>query len=254
MIQFGLLVPLLAGGVAAAAVRHYKQQPDDAEPAEYAVLTDQNKYKKRTLSQHACRVFDDVGELHHYQQVAWYTLAFSTAASWFFSPVALISLPLLGYNGYHYCRMLLHSDPVERKTPLAIFELIGNTATLLTGRIVSASVLFLFSFGIRKWLLQAGNISNNIGLKNAINPQLANIWVLRDEAEIEITVPELRPDDIVILNPGDTITVPGTVIRGNGLVHQFSLCKHMKCVPKSVGDQVYQFTRISSGHLHIQPR
>ncbi len=252
MIQFGVLVSLLAGGMVAAAVRHYKQRPDYAEDSEYTALTDQSD-KKGTLSRHTCRVFDDVGELQHYQQVAWYALAFSTASSWFFPPVALISLPLLGYNGYHYYRMLFHSDPAERKTPLAIFELISNTATLLTGRIVPASVLFLFSFGIRKWLLQAGNISNNIGLKNAINPQLTNIWVLRDGAEIEVPVPELQPDDVMILHPGDTVTVPGTVIQGNGLVRQFSLRKYMKRVPKYTGDQVYPFTRIASGHLHIQP-
>ena len=253
MIEFGLLFPLLAGGMVGAAVRHYKQRPDYAEDLEYAALTDQRQYKKK-LSRHACRVFDDVGELHHYQQVAWYALALSAASSWFFPPVALLSLPLLGYNGYHYYRTLRHSDPAERRTPLAIFELIGITASLLTGRIVPASVLFLFSFGTRKWLLQAGNISNNIGLKNAINPRLANVWVLRDCVDIEIPMPELQPEDVVILHPGDTVTVPGKVIQGGGRVSQFSLRKYMKQVPKYIGDQVYPFTKIASGHLHIQPR
>lgn len=253
MIEFSLLMPLLVGGMLFAAVRHYKQRVDYAESAGQAALTDQRR-SRTGLSRRPCRVFDDVGELHHYQQVAWYALALSAASSWFFPPIALMSLPLLGYNGYHYYRILRHSDPAERRTPLAVFELIGITASLLTARVVPASLLFLLSFGTRKWLLQAGNISNNIGLKNAVNPYLSKVWVLRNEAEIEISVPELQPDDVVILHPGDTVTIPGTVVRGSGMVSQFSLRKYMKKVPKSIGDQVYPFTKIASGHLHIQPR
>ncbi len=252
MIQFGLLVPLLAGGMVSAAVRHYRQKADYAEDLQHMALTDQHQ-RRNKLAWRTSRVFDDVGELHHYQQVAWYVLAFAAAGSWFFPPMSLISLPLLGYNGYHYYRILRHTDSAERKTPLAVFELIGITASLLAGRVVPASLLFLFSFGTRKWLLQAGNISNNVGLKNALNPNLANIWVLREGTEIEISVPELQPDDVVILHLGDTVTVPGKVVQGSGHVRQFSLRKHMKQVPKCIGDQVYPFTRIASGHLHIQP-
>lgn len=254
MIPFSLLVSLLGGGMVGAAVRHYKQRLDDGEDSKHTALTDQSQHRKKLFRHNSCRVFDDVGELHHYQQVAWYALAFSAASSWFFPPVALISLPLLGYNGYHYYRTLRHSDPSERKTPIAIFELIGITASLLTGRLITASILFLFSFGTRKWLLQAGNISNNIGLKNAINPNLANVWVLRDGTEIEVPVPEIQPDDVLILHPGDTITLPGKVVQGRGHINQFSLRKHMKQVPKYIGDQVYPFTKIASGRLHIQPR
>jgi cation transport ATPase len=252
MIQFGLLVPLLASGVVGAAVRHYRQKAAYAEDLQQAALTDQHQ-RRSSLTWRTSRVFDDVGELHHYQQVAWYVLAFAAASSWFFPPMAMISLPLLGYNGYHYYRILRHTDRAECKTPWALFETVSIMASLLTGRVFSASILFLISFGARKWLLQAGNISNNVGLKNALNPRLANIWVLREGAEIEISVPELQPDDVVILHPGDTVTVPGKIVQGSGHVRQFSLRKHMKQVPKCIGDQVYPFTRIASGHLHIQP-
>ena len=255
MIQFGILVPLLVGGMAGAAIRHYKQRRDYADALDLLAITDQHRTKKtdKHLTHATARVFDDVGELNHYQHTAWYTLAFATAGFWFFPPVALISLPLLGYNGYHFYRTLRNSDPAERKTPIAIFEGIGVVDSVLTGRTVTAAVLFLFSFGTRKLLLQAGNISNNIGLKNAMNPQAATIWVLRDEAEIEISRAELRPDDIVILHIGDTITIPGEVIKGSASIDQFSLRKYMKRVPKQIGDKVYPFTKMHSGHLHIQP-
>ncbi len=254
MIQFGVLVPLLVSGIAGAAVRHYKQRRDYADEIDLPAITDQRQTNnKKSLSQTVARVFDDVGELHHYQRTAWYSLAFSAAGYWFFAPVALLSLPLLGYNGYHYYRTIRHSDPAEKKTPIAVFEGIGVVACLLTNRTITAAILFLFSFGTRKLLLQAGNISHNVGLKNAINPGVTHIWVLRDEAEIEISTAELEPDDIVILHAGDTVTVPGKVVKGHGSMHQFSLQKQMKRVPKQAGDHVYPFTKMHSGYLHIQP-
>ena len=253
MIQFGILVPLLMGGMAGAAIRHYKQRQDYADAIDQLAITDQTPKNKQYLAHTAARIFDDVGELHHYQSTAWYTLAIATAGTWFFPPVALLSLPLLGYNGYHYYRTLRHSDPTERKTPIALFESLGIAACLLTGRTATAAVLFLFSFGTRKLLLQAGNISNNIGLKNAMNPQTANIWVLRDDTEIEISKAELMPNDIIILHIGDTVTIPGQVVKGSANMDQFSLYKHMKRVPKQIGDKVYPFTKLHSGHLHIKP-
>lgn len=254
MIQFGIFVPLLISGMAGAAFRHYKQRRDYADIIDLPALTDERPTASRKQLLHSPpRVFDDIGEIHHYQHTAWYALAFIAAGYWFFPPVALIGLPLLGYNSYHFYQIVRHSDPATKKTPLALFEGIGIVGSLLTGRALLTSTIFLLSFGLRKLLLQAGNISNNIGLTNAINPRTANVWVLRDDAEIEITLTELQPNDIVILHAGDTIVVPGKVTQGTASISQFSLQKQMKRVPKQAGDQVFPFTKVHSGYLHVQP-
>lgn len=256
MIQIGLALPLLAIGAAGAAWRHYQQRSATQLEHNLPALPDSREDASVQLQpkpDSPIAVFDDVGELEHYQKVSWYALALAASGSWFYPPVVLVSLPLLGYNAYHFYRTKQNSDPSDQRTPLSIFEIIGVVGTLATGRAFTASLIFLASFGGRKLLLQAGNITNNIGLSRPFNPRYARVWVLRDEAELETSVGELEENDIVILHEGDTAAISGKVIKGEGTIRQFSLLKSMKFLPKQEGDKVHVFTKVESGNLYIQP-
>lgn len=251
MIQLGVL--LVAGGLASAFWREYRNsrfyRGRPGLPAPEAETQDTG------IAQHdvKVKVFDDVGELHHYQRVSWYTLALAASGSWFYPPATLVSVPLLGYNTYHFFKTVQQSDSAARKAPLTVFEAIGITGSLLTHNPLTASILLTFSFGARKLLLQAGNITNNIGFANTFNPRLAKVWILRDGTEVEASVAELREGDVVVLRAGDTVAVEGKVLEGSGTMRQFSLSKQMKLVPKQVGDRVFLFTQLGSGCLHVRP-
>ena len=250
MIHFSLLAPLALVGVAGALWREYKNRerrralslPDSA-PA---------KQLEAQTPEQTPETFDDLSELHHYQRVSWYALAFAASGTWFYPPVVLISIPLLGYNAYHFMRTLCQSDRTERRSPLAIFEMVGITATLATGRPMTASMFMLVSFGMRKLLLQAGTMAHNVGFAQAYNPRFAKVWVLRDGAEVETAVVDLEEGDIIVFHANDVIVVAGRVCDGAGTVHQYSLRKKMKSLAKKKGDRVFPFTRLESGRLYIQ--
>jgi cation transport ATPase len=250
MVPLMVLLPLAAGGVAAALWRQYKQRQHTPLPDALPYL-ETNQVAQQDANHHS-RVFDDVGELHHYQRVTWYALAFAASGAWFYPPATLVSLPLLSYNAYHFLRTLHQSDASEQKSPISIFQIISITGTLVTGRALAASVLLLFSFTTRKLLLQAGNISHHVGFAQPFNPRKLPVWVLRDGAEIETTIAGLQQTDIVVLHPGDTIALHGEVIQGHGVVHQFSLRKQIKSLPKQTGDKVFPYTQLASGCLYVQ--
>ena len=253
MIQLGLLLPLVVGGIVVAVWREYRDNKVQRLALDVPILDNGHQHNAKNLQQKTLPIYDDVGELYHYQQTSWYSLALTASGAWFYAPIAtLISIPLLGYSIYNFTSILRHSDAAERKKPLTIFEMIGLTASLATGQFLSASVLFLFSFGTRKLLLQAGNISNNIPLSHSVNPNFKRVWVLREGAELETTVSKLQSDDIIVIHQGDMIAVKGKIIQGDGVVHQFSLRKQMKSVPKTTGDKVFPFTLLKSGSLQIQ--
>lgn len=249
MVQFGVI--LVVGGAVGALWRHYYKN-HAMEPLTGLPAPDAEK-PSRLPSKQAIEVFDDVGELSHYQKVAWYTLALSAAGSWFYPPARMLSLPLLGYNAYHFVRTVRNSDKMDQKSPATLFESIGVAGSLLTGSTVTASLLFVFSFGTRKLLLHAGNITNNIGFSKPFNLRYARVWVLRDGAEIESSVADLQEGDVLVLHAGDTVALEGKVLAGNGSVRQFSLRKQMKVLSKQEGDKVYPFTLLESGSLHVSP-
>jgi cation transport ATPase len=250
MLHLGLL--LVIGGIAGVLRKHMDNKIQRLELS-VPVLDNGHQENTKHLPQKVSPIYDDVGELYHSQQVSNYTLALTAAGAWFYVPVVtLISIPLLGYSAYHFTHIIRHSNATDRKKPLVIFEAIGISASLLTGQLLSASLIFFFSFGVRKLLLQAGNISNNIPLSHSTDLNFKRVWILREGAELETTISELQTDDIIAVHPGDMVKVKGKIIQGDGILRQFSLRKQMKSVPKTVGDKVFPYTLLESGSFHIQ--
>jgi cation transport ATPase len=245
-----LLLPLIAVGAISAVWRDYRQARTVALPlALSAPSTDkQTDYLPKSQTEEA---FDDVGELYHYQRVSWYSLALAASGSWFYPPIALVSVPLLGYNAYHFTKIIKHTDAAGQKSPMTIFESIALTATLATGQVLSASLVFLFAFGSRKLLLQAGNIAD-VGFSRAIDPRFAKVWLLRGGAEIEATLSEVKEGDVIVVRGGEVLLMAGKVVEGEGVVRQYSLQKKAKSITKQIGDSVFPFTQMESGCLHVQ--
>ena len=257
MIQLALFFPLVIAGSAVAIWREYKQKKNHEvkkihlsstmSPQEFLRLEDQTEPQAHTL----INQFDDIAELSHYQRVAWYSLAFSTAGVWFYPPAALLALPLLGYNSYHFINIIKHSDSKSQTSALTVFESIGIGGTLLTGQAVLGSVVLVGSFSMRNLFLQGNNLTQ-IASNHIIRMKYASMWVLRDNIEVEIRLSELQSDDIFVLHAGDIALLEGTIIKGSGIMHQYSLRKTMKSLYKEKGDTVFPFTRLQEGYLHVQ--
>ncbi|CAA6819575.1 MAG: E1-E2 ATPase-associated domain protein [uncultured Thiotrichaceae bacterium] len=248
MIQFGII--LTAGGIACALWRDYRKKQRFNKQAALPNVTGILPSPDEASTQND--VYDDVGEVHHYQQVSWYALALTASGTWFYPPIKLISTPLLGYTTYYFFKTINKSDRGTQKSPMTIFEGVSIMGSLVLGSTMATALLLIMSFSIRKLLLQAGNISNNVGFSKPIGKHHTKVWVLRDGAEVEMLVSELQDDDQVVLHAGDTIMLHGHVIEGQAEILQFSLRKKMKMIEKNSGDQVHPFTKLASGHLLVQ--
>ena len=89
-------------------------------------------------------------------------------------------------------------------------------------------------------------------MARAFNPDINRIWVLRGEAEVEVSLSELQPADVAVLHTGDIIRTNGKVVDGEGVVKQFSLAGMLQAIPKRAGDPVFSYTEVSAGDLHVK--
>lgn len=249
MIQLTIIIPLFVSGLVGAIWREHRNQINHKQPISLPVAA--NFGEPQALPELPEKVFDDMEEINHYRHVSWYAVAFSLSGSWFFAPATLASLPLLSYNGYNFVKTLRQTDATARNSPMAIFEVIGVAGTILTGRPLLASLMFLFSFASRNLQLHIKSLSQ-VDFSNVLNPNFKKVWVLHGDAEIETPINELEADDIVVIHSGEIVLIEGTVLDGQGLVRQYSLQKKMKSVPKQRGDKVFPYTQLESGYLHIQ--
>lgn len=249
MIHLGILCFL--GGAAVAVLRSRKNAK--SIPDSLPVLS-HSTFEEGKANIHFPSVFDDVGELKHYQKVSWYSMAFTASGSLFYPPITILSSPLLGYSAFNFLRSLRNSSSHQRKSALTIFELIGVGATLYTGSLVMTSAVMLFAFGRRNLLIQAGNIANNLPPSAALRFQDKVHWVFREGVEVEVFGSQLQSSDILVYSAGDVIAIDGIIIDGEADIRQIGLNQKMKTVYKSVGDRVYPFTQLQNGSIKIEQK
>ena len=254
MIQMAIFLPLVIGGVAGALWREQNQKkkassvilsPNFPQP-----VLPSNQESSYEISQEV-NIIDDTAEILHGQRVSLMALALSGSGALVFSPFTLASIPLLSYSTYYFLITIHRSTAKRKKSALTLFELASVAGTIVTGRYLLLSSLLAFSFSIRKWALQAGNISS-IGMGKAIDPGFQKIWILRNEAEVEIDKTELQHDDIAVLHTGDIIRMNGVVVKGEGMVEQFALTGFLQVVPKQKGDPVFTYTVVVAGDLFVK--
>lgn len=253
MIQMALFLPLVIGGVASALWREQNQKKRASvvlSPYFPQPILPGDQESSNEISNEVT-IIDDTAEVLHGQRVSLMALALSGSGTLVFSPFTLASIPLLGYSTYYFLNTIHRSNAKRKKSALTVFELASVAGTILTGRYLLLSSLLAFSFSIRKWALQAGNITS-IGMAKAFDPGFQKIWVLRNETEVEVDRSELQHDDIAVLHTGDIIRMNGEVVKGEGMVEQFALTGFLQVVPKQKGDPVFTYTKVAAGDLFVK--
>lgn len=257
MIQVGVL--LVVAGVASSVWRERNKTSLNKQLQGLSVPSAKSVHEAAILpiSHHTFETtdaeeYDDVGELKHYQTVAWYTLSLAAAGALFYPPARLLSLPLLGYNSYNFWRVLQHSSKKDKKSAITLFETIGVAGSLLTGKMLMVAAVLSFSFGYRKLWLNTGNIANTLDFSAPLDPKHTQVWLLLEGVEVEATVADVEEGDVIVLHAGDTVVLEGQVISGEGVISQFGLCRQMKTISKQAGDKVYPFTELVAGELYVR--
>ena len=129
-----------------------------------------------------------------------------------------------------------HGDQVrvDRWSMDLYFESAGMILTLIT---------------LGKWLetRSKGKTSQAITRLMDLAPKTAA--VLRDGAEVEIPVEEVRVGDQVVVRPGGRIPVDGVVVEGSSSVDESALTGESLPVEKGIGDQVAAATINKSGYF-----
>ena len=77
---------------------------------------------------------------------------------------------------------------------------------------------------------------------------------LLGKKEVSVPVEELNPGDIVVVRVGDKVPVDGVVIQGSALLDQASLTGESMPVEKTLGEEVFSGTIVSSGLLEVKTR
>lgn len=125
------------------------------------------------------------------------------------------------------------------------------TGAILIGEYWEASaVTFLFMLG--SYLETKTIEKTRSAIKALLDLAPVTARVLRAGKEIELSADEVIKEDIVLVKPGEKISVDGTIVEGKAYINQSAITGESMPVNKEVDDTVFSGTIIESGYLKIR--
>jgi len=114
----------------------------------------------------------------------------------------------------------------------------------------SAVVITLVMYG--KYLEAVAKSKTSDSIKALLGLQPKSARILVNGQETEISIDQVKKDDLIIIYPGEKIPVDGTIIEGNSLVDESMLTGESLPVNKAVGDNVAGATINQYGSFKIR--
>jgi P-type Cu+ transporter len=152
--------------------------------------------------------------------------------------------------GFGPLRKVGHDTLQARITAHSLVAL-GALAALLVGEWVTALVVVLFM----KVAERIENFAASRGrraLRDLMALAPATALVERAGREVELTIPEICPGDLVVVRPGERIPVDGEVVAGHAMVDQAAITGEGLPVEVEPGSRVFAATIAHAGALRIR--
>jgi Cd2+/Zn2+-exporting ATPase len=114
----------------------------------------------------------------------------------------------------------------------------------------AATVTFIMLLGEFLEGFTVGKTRKAIASLIQLSPKTA--WVRRGEEEIQVPIEDVKPNEVVIVKPGERIPVDGKIISGCASINQSTLTGESIPVEKEAGDKVYCGTFNETGSCEIE--
>jgi Cu2+-exporting ATPase len=176
------------------------------------------------------------------------SMGFATAAI----PFPLMTLPaeitLLYSSRYVFIcayRMLKSGKiGVDLLTSLAIL------GCLASGYIFIGGLVNLIFFISMKLLIKVSDDSR--GKLTDVFSQIPKfVWMETDGVEVRIPFQGIKPEDLIIVNAGETIPVDGIIVKGMASIDQHMMTGEAAPAERSEGEKVFALTTVLSGRIVI---
>ena len=192
------------------------------------------------LMGHGCGGHSDVG-WHSWRQVA--------DPAWI--PLLLCGLPVL--------KEATEAIIVERRIRTALLISTAMVACVAIGQLFAAGeVAFIMALGEKLETLTVSRAKKGLHKLVALVPQTAHRVVTCPKCRAkgiffkDVPVGEIAPGDMVMVKPGETIPVDGTIAEGATTVDQSVMTGESLPVDKAVGDEVYSGTLNRFGAITVK--
>ena len=194
----------------------------------------------------------DLGLVGHWAHAPW--------VNWLF---LILATPVQFYTGWDYYVGSYHALR-NRTANMDVLVAMGSTVAYVYSLILllfpaagqhvyfetSAVIITLIKLGKLLEARAKGQTGEAIRRLMGLRPKTAR--VVRDGAEVDVPVEEVRVGDLVIVRPGERMPVDGVVVEGHSAVDESMLTGEPLPVDKGTGDEVIGATINKQGLLKFE--
>ncbi|MGH9894237.1 MAG: hypothetical protein ACREA0_20080, partial [bacterium] len=152
-------------------------------------------------------------EINGYLAAASMAVGLSTAGAVFYSPLSLLSVPLVLYTCRPIFRDAYKALFTEYRLRAAVLDFV-YVVGMLAMRFYVASALSSWFYLLGQKLLLNTQDHSRKRLINVFSDQPRLVWVLKDGVELEMPCEDVRVGDRVVVNAGEIVPVDGHVVEG----------------------------------------
>jgi len=139
----------------------------------------------------------------------------------------------------------------ERKLKNDLLNGLVVTGTMATGYFL-VTAIFTFVSNLGTVVVQKSKGYSEEMLKGVFDQKVSTVWLLRDGAELETPIEEVKINDVVIVHTGELIPLDGVIIKGAVTVDQHALTGESIPVEKAEGDKVLASTVVIAGYAQVE--
>jgi len=139
----------------------------------------------------------------------------------------------------------------EKELRIAVADSILILGAMVTGHYITAALSNGLFYISRKFLLKTEDVSQQ-KLINLYGIPPHNVWIVKDEVEIEIPFSSLQHENILVISAGQTILVDGTVVEGKAQIDQHVLTGESAPILVQEGNSVLASSIIVEGKIQVK--
>lgn len=196
------------------------------------------------------------------QRASAATAFFLATGGLFYTPLALISMPLTLYSSISILESAGWALYAEGRFKPSIINSILIMTTLATHHYLPAATLSWLhhSFkqmgdGIRATGEQmASEMNFEMGdlLRQASGASPETVWVLQNDVEMKLPFDEVAPGDLLVANRGEFVPVSGVITEGSARVTLVLVSQNPEPIEMGVGDQIPARAFVIEGRIVVQ--
>jgi Cd2+/Zn2+-exporting ATPase len=138
----------------------------------------------------------------------------------------------------------------RRLLGIDILVTIAITGALALGEAFEAGSL-AFLFGVAEWLEERAAVRARRSVRDLLDQAPKRATVLRGGREITLPVEAISPGEVILVRPGETVSLDGVVVRGQASVSEAAITGESIPTLKEKGAPVYAGTLNEDGILEI---